>query len=159
MLELKGCLNASSILALWLSLIFTLISANGIAQGYNSIPIPVEERQQFFLLKKRDTLLLIGKTQNWSIASNRLLPFDMEDVKDQRPISFIEYTPVVTKDTFYFIENGLGKVYQLDTTRFNRLDKSTSLKNNFGNSVFCIIIGFTLMEAMVFGSSTTIFCR
>ena len=53
MLELKGCLNASSILPLWLSLIFTLISANGIAQGYNSIPIPVEERQQFFLLKKK----------------------------------------------------------------------------------------------------------
>ena len=136
MLELKERLNASSISPLWLSLIFTLISANGIAQGYNSIPIPVEEGQQFFLLEEKDTLLLIGKTEHWRTASNRLFPFDREEGKDQRPISFIEYTPIVTKGTFYFVENGLGKVYQMDTSRFNRVDKSTSLHNNFGNSVF-----------------------
>ena len=136
MLKFKRRLNELNRLTLWLSFIFTLNSTWGVGQGYNSIPIPVEEEQQFFLLEKKDTLLLIGKTEHWRIVDNRLLPFYLNDSKDQMPINFIEYTPVATKDTFYFVENGLGKVYQLDTIGFNRVDKSTSLHNNFGNSVF-----------------------
>ena len=111
------------------------------AQEFSSIELPFPQEENIFLIQKGDSLLSIGNKMGFIIIENKIEPFSVSrDTRaygsTDKQVTFQYYTPIQIKENTYFIQNGLGKVYQWNENKITRMDKSFSFRNHFGNNLF-----------------------
>lgn len=129
-----------TLFSLWIVLLLGTITGSH-AQEFSSTELPFPKEEKMFLIAKGDTLVAIGETQSLYTIGNKIIRHhsvekEVAAASTEVPVNFEHYTPIAVKDNTYFVENGLGRVYQWSNNRFERLDKSFSFRNHFGSSLF-----------------------
>ena len=127
---------------IFLSLFLLLsISSTARAQEFSSTELPFPQEEKIFLIQKGDSLLSIGNNLGFVIIQDKIEPFSVSrdmgaNGSIDKQVTFQYYTPIQIKENTYFIQNGLGKVYQWSENKITRMDKSFSFRNHFGNNLF-----------------------
>lgn len=111
------------------------------SQVFSSQILPFDQEEKLFLIASGDTLVSIGekKRVHFIQSNTELIPLFTQNAASNEVndlVSFQDFTPISFEDKTLFVQNGLGKVYQWNNHRFQRLDNSFYLRNHFGSCIF-----------------------
>ena len=116
-------------------LLFLINSICISAQVFNSNKIDIENDRIQFIIPDEKNLIIIGENSVWEYYNGKIRKYRPKSNQNKN-INYVSYTLIENSNMFFAVENGLGRVFQITKDSITRIDNSTSLKNNYGNSIF-----------------------
>ena len=116
-------------------LLFLINSICISAQVFNSNKIDIENDRIQFIIPDEKNLIIIGENSVWEYYNGKIRKYRPKSNQNKN-INHVSFTLIETSNKQFAVENGLGRVFQITKDSITRVDNSTSLKNNYGNSIF-----------------------
>ena len=116
-------------------LLFLINSICISAQVFNSNKIDIENDRIQFIIPDEKNLIIIGENSVWEYYKGKIRKYRSKSNQNKN-INHVSFTLIETSNKQFAVENGLGRVFQITKDSITRVDNSTSLKNNYGNSIF-----------------------
>ena len=104
-------------------------------QTFNTSLMDIEDERIQFIFPDDDKLIIIGESSVWEYNKSELRKYRDKSSKNKN-INFNSFTLIEINNKLMAVENGLGRVYEITKDSLIRIDNSSSLKNNYGNSIF-----------------------
>lgn len=116
-------------------IVFLLQSICINSQTFNTSLVNIENDRIQFIFPDDDKLIIIGEYSVWEYTKGKIQKYRDKTNKNKN-INFNNFTLIDNNNKLLAIENGLGRVYEITKDSLIRIDNSSSLKNNYGNSIF-----------------------
>lgn len=105
------------------------------SQGFQSSILGLEEDELRFVFSNGDTLSFVGQSNHWNRFEGKFeKSFEFNEISPE--VNYRNYSLIQIDSTFYAVERGLGQIYQISNSSFKRIDRSFSMRNNFGHIVY-----------------------